>query len=81
MFFVELFHKIQNILSFLQPDIGVILFLFSFFVLFVNGFWKKRSLDGSNGKLNSQNIKQKDIIEKNKVFTSMRILLMYFSLK
>ena len=30
VFFVELFHKLQNILSFLQPDIGVILFIFSF---------------------------------------------------
>ena len=31
-------------------------------------FGKKWSLDGRNGKLNSQNIEQKDIIEKNKVF-------------
>ena len=65
VFFVELFHKLLNILSFLQPDIGVILFLFSFFVLFVNGILKKWPLGGRNGKSNSQNIKQKGIIEKN----------------
>ena len=35
---------------------------FFFFVLFVNGILKKWSLGGRNGKSNSQNIKQKDIM-------------------